>query len=281
MAALIYIYLFQSLNIIYLYHARARPKLAQYALAHRGTIGVYTGAGINDRNWYLHMLFCIVRSSQHFHTSLLMIEEQRMSMNSAEFAQIISVIGIKTRQQAAALLNRSPQAINHYINTQARIPTDIAQYLQGIELWNQHKPTADAIHPDVARARNAAPERSYPRYRTRDTNTGPMKPYRMTRRQITILVRSLHEWVTECAARVQSTFGPEQQEHLAEHQRVKRIAAKLPRAVPYDVQLNAEDWPTCSRALLFTGRMDQRARSLYQTWRKNRYVGAPRTWKNQ
>lgn len=217
------------------------------------------------------------------------------NMTPHAFVEIQGALGLNT-QELAAKLDLAPGTVSNYKSGRYGIPNEVVRKLEDLlkheyekvaELRNQ---VAGAISitelltfQNTVRKSREIPNtlgRFMRRAESHPAASKTLPVYRMNARQWGCYVQALGAW-HEHVQYLSRHYHDEtrQKDYRLELADIKALAASVPRAIPYDVVIQAGEWDVVSRALRHYSKTDPYAFSFYQTWRKNRGAGSYLTYR--
>lgn len=214
-------------------------------------------------------------------------------LTSQEFIEYKGALGFN-RKELAAALNRKGATITGYENGQG-IPEEVVERLRDLVRREREKIKArdgvlisiDAglgsliVHQNTVGRQHKPPRlhqalgRFARKQRKPDTRLLPL--YRMTRERFMVYVQALSRWqlrVRELAR--EYTDEARQRDYTLELADLKAMAASAPRAAPYDVCIQHNEWDVVSRALRHLAtdpKFYAQAHALRTHWGKHKHTG--------
>lgn len=218
------------------------------------------------------------------------------NMTAQQFVEYTGALDLNYTQLAKELRKSQP-TISLYANGRQPIPLDVAQQLEtmidtrvqkltelGAKLKANDVIGSLIIHANEQRMRgNPAPHKTTGRFMRRqgkpDTRIYPA--YRMSVERYKLYVRALASWqarVRELA--IEHTDAARQRDYQLELADLKAMAAGMPRALPYDILLQHNEWDVVSRALRHLGTQSpelyRACAALRMHWSKHKGAGYPK-----
>lgn len=210
------------------------------------------------------------------------------TLSAHDFTQAQGALGITARELALAL-GRHQASISAYKSGRSPIPNEVAIKLQELlqhevrkisEISNmtQAAITIGSMITFQNTRKKPALHTTEARFMRRQlpVSTSTLPAYRLTHRQWQCYVSALEQWFVHVkgSMKLYQADGQRKRDYELELADIKALASGAPRALPYDVVLQINEWDVVSRALRHCAVTNPYAYSLYQTWRKNRGAGS-------
>lgn len=208
-------------------------------------------------------------------------------MTAHEIVECQAALGLTARAFAQALGKATP-TLSSYKSGRFAIPMEVANRTN--ELIQHEKQQIEKLASNINATITLGQLISFQNTRKKSlvhntearfmrrqlpVSTKTLPPYRMTKRQFTAYVAALASWHAHIKQLLR-LYNDEarQRDYTLELADIKALATSAPRAMPYDVVIQANEWDVVSRALRHHGKAAPYAYSFYQTWRKNRGAGS-------